>query len=107
MMLGKNIDGAAPEMNIHDNIDVNSADRQTTNEANPSSPAMVKDGNGRLPLHIGCEIGLEWDNGLKTVLDAHSLAVETADPMTGLYPFMLAAVGEESYDLNVVFGLFV
>lgn len=93
MMLGHN--GTSIDINIVDN-------GSSTNH----NPATVTDSNGRYPLHVGAEIGLKWHNGLKTILDAYSVAVEVPDPKSGLYAFMLAALGD-NYDLNAVFNLFL
>merc|ERR1712038_731179 len=81
-------------------------DNTCTDDDVITHPAMVRDRDGRLPLHIGAEIGLKWHNGLNKILDAYSAAVEIPDPLSGLYVFMLAAVGDE-YDLNGIFRLFV
>ena len=77
-------------------------DSDTTNQ----NAAMIRDSEGRLPLHIAAEISLKWRDGLKRILDAHSIAVTIPDPKSGLYDFMLAAVGHNN-DLNSVFRLFL
>ena len=67
---------------------------------------MIRDSNGRLPLHLGASICLQWECGLKTVFEAYPAAVNCADPTTGLHAFMLAAVGDDC-DVSTVFHLLV
>lgn len=79
----------------------------TTSDKNLSgmmSPAMIYDDDGRLPLHLASDIGLEWCSGTEDILCSNMIALQTQDPVTGLYPFMLAGVGDA--DLTSVWRLF-
>mmetsp|Transcript_42459 Transcript_42459/g.128850 ORF Transcript_42459/g.128850 Transcript_42459/m.128850 type:complete len:427 (-) Transcript_42459:233-1513(-) len=50
--------------------------------------------NGRLPLTLSIVVGRNYDDGMRELLRAAPNAIEARDQETGLYPFMLAAVGE-------------
>ena len=51
---------------------------------------------GRLMIHVALEHGLPWDFGMKDVIDlTTNEQLEERDAVTGLYPFMLAAIGEK------------
>jgi len=58
----------------------------------------------RFILHSAAANGLEWYKGLQYIADANVVAEECKDEVTGLYPFMLAAAGENS-DLCSIFEL--
>lgn len=64
----------------------------------------TRDINNRLPLHRSADMGLQWTDGTREILEANYPALEEVDINTGLYPFMLAAVGRAS-DLTSVFKL--
>ena len=51
----------------------------------------LPDGNGRLPLHISL---LKESPAWKRVLELNPMNLEVRDPVTGLLPFMLAAVSK-------------
>ena len=58
-------------------------------EEHPES-VRFPDGQGRLPLHLAVEHGIPC---YQILLDAEPTALETPCPVTGLYPFQLAAAG--------------
>jgi len=60
------------------------------------SLACVRDGAGRLPLHIAAEMDLEWNNGLEDIVHANIAALGDPHSVTGLYPFMIASLQLES-----------
>ncbi len=52
--------------------------------------------------------GVQWENGMRNILENSDVGIlENADTVTGLYPFMTAAVGGENYgyDFDSVFHL--
>ncbi len=67
------------------------------------------------PLNVCAKHGLQWENGTKLVLendDNVDIILDTADTSTGLYPFMMAAVGGRDddepnygYDFDSIFHL--
>ena len=69
-----------------------------------SDCAKVRDGAGRLPLHIATEMGLKWDEGVRDLVFAYSKALEERHCVTGHYPFMTAAAGPDS-ELDTIFEL--
>mmetsp|Transcript_13016 Transcript_13016/g.28730 ORF Transcript_13016/g.28730 Transcript_13016/m.28730 type:complete len:261 (-) Transcript_13016:90-872(-) len=52
-----------------------------------------KNEKGELCLHIALKSGKTWDTGIKKLLKAEPRAIKIKDKSVGLYPFMLAAVG--------------
>lgn len=64
----------------------------------------IRDENGRLPIHVAIERGLKWENGLKELAKIDSTALLESDPLTGLFPHAIMAVGK-SADLNLAFNL--
>lgn len=67
-----------------------------------SDCAKIRDGAGRLPIHIATEMGLRWNEGVGLIVFAHDKGLEEKHCVTGLYPFMMAAAGR-SNDLNTIF----
>ena len=67
--------------------------------------AMIPDKTGRYPLFHAIENNIPLEKGLKELLMASSQLLNTYDPITKLYPFMLAATKEASVD--TIFQLFV
>jgi len=62
-----------------------------------------------LPLFVAAKQGIRWSGGdgwLKQILMANRPAIEETDSVTGLNPFMLAAIGMNS-DLEAVYHLLV
>ena len=74
------------------------------NDANPNTPAMVRDGLGRLPLHLACEHSLPWKTGLGRIVAENMPALELVDPITRLPPFAHCAVGPKS-NLDSIYEL--
>jgi len=66
--------------------------------------ASMADMNGRLPLHLALENGMDWEAGVEDIMYDAPKAISTRDVKTRLYPFMTAAV-DDVYDLNTVFQL--
>jgi len=62
------------------------------------SAASIADHQGRLPLHLAlaqeCSYYLSWDEGIKSIFASEPRAVSARDPLTKLYPFMMAAVND-------------
>ncbi len=69
-----------------------------------SDCAKVRDGAGRLPLHIATEMGLKWDEGVRELVYANLEALEERHIVTGHYPFMTAAAVSNP-DLDTIFEL--
>jgi len=67
-------------------------------------PAFSPDPKGRLPLHLAIASGKVWGNGVKAIMDANPDALMMQDSVTRLYPFLLAAEGQNS-DVNTIFEL--
>jgi hypothetical protein len=78
--------------------------------------ASVPDAEGRLPLHVVLEAGMQWagedarggcdgedgvGDSLVSLLDVYPRALEIKDGQTGLWPFMIAATLESSDVSNV------
>jgi hypothetical protein len=78
--------------------------------------ASVPDAEGRLPLHVVLEAGMQWagedarggcdgedgvGDSLVSLLDVYPRALEIKDGQTGLTPFMIAATRESSDVSNV------
>jgi len=61
----------------------------------------IRDKQGRLPIHVAMEKRLDWNNGLKELVEADAATLLEQDPTTGLYPFMTISVGE-SADLSMI-----
>ena len=53
--------------------------------------SFVKDSSGRLPLHLAIQNGIAWCDGIELLLEKHPDSISSIDPVTKLYPFMLAA----------------
>lgn len=66
--------------------------------------ASVPDKRGNLPIHIALVSGKKWGSGIKQLLRAHPNALFAPHAPSGLYPFMLAAVGNHD-DIDTVYGL--
>ena len=49
------------------------------------------DHSGRYPLHFAVASGVQWDEGVESLLYAHPSAIAACDPITLLYPYQLAA----------------
>lgn len=68
--------------------------------------AREKDENGCIPLVRAAVLGIPWSGGLSDILEANIAALEERDPRTGLYPFMITALGNKGCpDLNVTYEM--
>mmetsp|Transcript_11400 Transcript_11400/g.17133 ORF Transcript_11400/g.17133 Transcript_11400/m.17133 type:complete len:384 (-) Transcript_11400:176-1327(-) len=66
--------------------------------------ARHHDFTGRFCLHLSIENGCTWENGVKQYYQAAPKAIETRDVRTHLFPFMLAAIGENA-EVETIFHL--
>jgi len=69
-------------------------------------PESVKipDKRGRLPLTTALDKNRRWDQGVSTLLEAFPDALLVRDPVTRLFPFMIAAI-EGKHAIDTVFTL--
>jgi len=76
----------------------------------------ARDNEGRSPLCLACctsrasslsldSTAVEWNGGLERLIKVFPTWPIQRDPITRLYPFMVAASREASMDLNTVFEL--
>ena len=57
-------------------------------------------------IHVAAYHGVEWENGMREVVEENEKEIGIVDVVTGLYPFMLTAVGgTRSSDLNSIFNI--
>jgi hypothetical protein len=71
-----------------------------------SKCATLRDGAGRLPLHIAAEMGLLWNDGLSDIVNAHYAALDEPHSVSEVYPFILAAqAGPGNKDLDTLYRL--
>ena len=58
-------------------------------------------------LNLCARHGVQWENGIQKLLESSDIdEIDSVDASTSLYPFMVAAVGDNSsYDLDSVFHL--
>jgi len=66
--------------------------------------AGIKDKHKRYPMHIAASKNYKWENGLKDIVEANYAPLIESDYPTGLYPFMLAAIGKNA-DLEAIYRL--
>mmetsp|Transcript_28692 Transcript_28692/g.35003 ORF Transcript_28692/g.35003 Transcript_28692/m.35003 type:complete len:372 (+) Transcript_28692:153-1268(+) len=66
--------------------------------------AGAKNMENRVPLCIALEAGKVWEGGIDKLARAAMYLLRVQDPATGLYPFMIASIGEES-STNTIFNL--
>lgn len=59
-------------------------------QLNPLGSSVV-DGYGRLPLHIAIRAGKTWNQGISSLVATDRRTLSTPDPVTGLYPVLMAA----------------
>eukprot|EP00980_Cylindrotheca_fusiformis_P030220 scaffold24542_cov166-Cylindrotheca_fusiformis.AAC.4 len=50
-----------------------------------------RESGNRLPLHVALESGICWNDGIESLIAVHPSALSKRDPISGLYPFALAA----------------
>ncbi len=62
---------------------------------------FLRDANNRLPIHVALENGLKWSNGLMLIMNTNMPHLNEKDPVTGYYPFALAAE-EPRCDLKTI-----
>ena len=98
-------DGAPPDIGLYEELtrwDVAggvSEVRFLVDAFPPAASATAADG-GRLPLHLAVASGRPASDAL-CLLSVHPRALEAADPLTRLYPFMLAAAANGDDSGNV------
>lgn len=91
----KNCEGNLPlfiacsDVEANRSIDVGSRIQALTS-AYPDG-VLETDSFGRSPLCIACGSGVSWEEGISTLIAAAPRSISTPDPVSGLYPFMLAA----------------
>lgn len=63
----------------------------------------------RLMINVGALHGLHWENGMRQITEENVDDITHVDTFTGLYPFMLAAVGDDkcNCDLDSIFSLMI
>lgn len=66
-------------------------------ERNGRKCAFMKDFDGRLPIHTASYYKMNWNDGLKHIVEANIAALDITDSKTGLYPFMLAASNQSRF----------
>lgn len=55
--------------------------------------ASVPDKSGRVPFFTAVAHGITWEEGVQKLFDFDSSVLSMKDPVSGLYPFMLAGAG--------------
>jgi len=63
--------------------------------------------DGRMPLHLALANGHTWEGGVEALFGAAPEYISVEDPVTGLVPFLLAAVpvGETNTSLTTIYSL--
>jgi ankyrin repeat protein len=61
----------------------------------------ARNNDGRLPFHLACESGASWQESVQPLLSRVPNMVNEVDPVTKLFPFMLAAVNLDDKDSSV------
>jgi hypothetical protein len=59
----------------------------------------------RMTIHIGAAYGLKWECGMKDIIEENVNALDEIDPLTGLYPFALAATAGSKTNLKSIYAL--
>mmetsp|Transcript_17719 Transcript_17719/g.24999 ORF Transcript_17719/g.24999 Transcript_17719/m.24999 type:complete len:404 (+) Transcript_17719:81-1292(+) len=78
-----------------------------------STPDPKKGCGGRLPLHAAVAAGRGWEGGVKDLIHAYPRALRIPDPITGLFPFMLACCCDKNEirchksNLNDIFQILI
>jgi hypothetical protein len=62
---------------------------------------LVRDENGRLPIHVALENGMQWSLALSSIMYANSDHLNEIDPVTKFCPIALAAL-EPACDLKTI-----
>ena len=68
--------------------------------------SQAVDSNGRIPLHHATASEYVCDRTVDLLLEANRIGVSRVDPVTGLYPFMLASTCKND-DVGIAFKLLV
>jgi hypothetical protein len=61
---------------------------------------------GRKTLHVSCEYGISWAEGLRILYREEESIIDMSDPLTNLKPFALAACSKES-NIDTIYELLV
>lgn len=58
--------------------------------------------NGRYPLHHALDSGISWNEGIEALIETFPSSLSERDPVSGLFPFALAAIHNKSdiYQFN-------
>eukprot|EP00588_Corethron_pennatum_P012052 CAMPEP_0194278938 /NCGR_PEP_ID=MMETSP0169-20130528/12758_1 /TAXON_ID=218684 /ORGANISM="Corethron pennatum, Strain L29A3" /LENGTH=766 /DNA_ID=CAMNT_0039023257 /DNA_START=47 /DNA_END=2347 /DNA_ORIENTATION=+ len=63
--------------------------------------SLKRDNFDRLPLHWALATGKTWNSGIRSLASTHGPSLlNMVDPQTGLYPFMMASLGDIESDEN-------
>ncbi len=62
---------------------------------------FLRDANNRLPIHVALKNGMKWSNELMLIMNTNMSHLVEKDPVTGYYPFALAAE-EPRCDLKTI-----
>jgi hypothetical protein len=65
-------------------------------ERESRATVRVPDNYGRIPFFTALASGVAWDEGVQKFFEIDSSLISMQDPVTSLYPFMLAAVGSST-----------
>ena len=66
----------------------------------------MKDGKGRHLLHVAVKSGLKLSGNLLMMIHSNKTCIGEKDPVTNLYPFMLAATsGRKKKELTTIYKL--
>jgi len=68
--------------------------------ADPSA-AAVANRDGRLPLHLAIDNGIDWSTGIQDLFLANPSAASIRDPVTQLFPFMYASIHDSAVKLDI------
>ena len=69
--------------------------------------SQAVDSNGRIPLHHATASTSVCDRTVDLLSEANRIGVSRVDPITGLYPFMLASTSRINDDVGITFKLLV
>ncbi len=67
---------------------------------------FFKDGRGRQLLHVAAKSGAKLSGSLLLMIHSNKASIEERDPVTNLYPFMLAASSRRLMDSTTIFDIF-
>lgn len=66
--------------------------------------ASIADNDGRYPLIHAIENGIDWHEGLQDILNAYPQCLDEKEPVSNLYPFMLAGASKGA-SITTIFSL--